>query len=63
MKDYRTFLRLKSAMNSNQGARQGGKSTSQGYQVQHLAKHLESKVYICNDSTGTNIQEGIEEHL
>jgi hypothetical protein len=46
MKDCRTFLRLQSAMDSNQGARQGGKSTSQGYQVQRLAKHLESKVYI-----------------
>jgi hypothetical protein len=46
MKDCRTFLRLQSAMDSNQGARQGGKSMSQGYQVHHLAKHLESKVYI-----------------
>jgi hypothetical protein len=33
-------------MESNQGARQGKKSMSQGYQVQRLAKHLESKVYI-----------------
>jgi hypothetical protein len=46
MKDCRTFLRLQSAMDSNQGAQQGRKSMSQGYQVQHLAKHLESKVYI-----------------
>jgi hypothetical protein len=46
MKDSRTFLRLQSAMDSNQGARQGGKRTSQGYQVQRLAKYLESKVYI-----------------
>jgi hypothetical protein len=46
MKDCRTFLRLQSAMDLNQGARQGGKSMSQGYQVQCLAKHLESKVYI-----------------
>jgi hypothetical protein len=46
MKDCRTFLSLQSAMDLNQGARQGGKSTSQGYQVQCLAKHLESKVYI-----------------
>jgi hypothetical protein len=45
MKDCRTFLRLQSAL-ENQGARQGGKSTSQGYQIQRLAKHLESKVYI-----------------
>jgi hypothetical protein len=45
-KDCRTFLRLQSAMNSNQEARQGGKSTRQGYQVQRLAKHPESKVYI-----------------
>jgi hypothetical protein len=33
-------------MDSNQGARQGKKNTSQGYQVQRLAKHLELKVYI-----------------
>jgi hypothetical protein len=41
MKDCRTFLRLQSAMDPNQGAHQGGKSTSQGYQVQCLAKHPE----------------------
>jgi hypothetical protein len=46
MKDCRTFLRLQSALDPNQGTRQGGRSTSQGYQMQHLAKHLESKVYI-----------------
>jgi hypothetical protein len=46
MKNCRTFLRLQNAMDSSQGARQGGKSTSQGYQVQRLAEHLESKVYI-----------------
>jgi hypothetical protein len=46
MKDYRTFLRLQGALNPNQGARQGGRSTSQGYQMELLAKHLESKVYI-----------------
>jgi hypothetical protein len=46
MKDCRTFLRLQSALDPNQGTRQGGKSTSQGYQIQRLAKHLESKVYI-----------------
>jgi hypothetical protein len=46
MMDCRTFLKFQSAMESNQGAHQGGKSTSQGYQVQRLAKHLESKVYI-----------------
>jgi hypothetical protein len=46
MKDCRTFLRLQSALDPNQGACQGGKSTSQGYQMQCLAKHLESKVYI-----------------
>jgi hypothetical protein len=44
MKDCRTFQRLQSAMDSNQGTRQGKKSMSQGYQVQRLAKHLESKV-------------------
>jgi hypothetical protein len=46
MKECRTFLRLQGALNQNQGARQGGRSTSQGYQMQRLAKHLESKVYI-----------------
>jgi hypothetical protein len=46
MKDCRTFLRLQSAMDSRQGARQGGKCMSQGYQMQRLAKQLESKVYI-----------------
>jgi hypothetical protein len=46
MKDCRTFLRLQSAMDSNQGVRQGKKSMSQGYQVHRLEKHLESKVYI-----------------
>jgi hypothetical protein len=46
MKDCRTFLRLQGAMDWSQGARQGGKSMSQGYQLQRLAKHLESKVYI-----------------
>jgi hypothetical protein len=34
MKDCRTFLRLQNAMDSSQGARQGGKSISQGYQMQ-----------------------------
>jgi hypothetical protein len=33
-------------MDSSQGAQQGRKNISQGYQVQRLAKHLESKVYI-----------------
>jgi hypothetical protein len=46
MKDCRTFLRLQNAMDSNQGIRQGGKITSQGYQIQRLAKQLESKIYI-----------------
>jgi hypothetical protein len=46
MKDCRTFLRLQNAMDLSQGARQGGKSMSQGYQMQRLAKQLESKVYI-----------------
>jgi hypothetical protein len=46
IKDCRTFLRLQNAMDSNQRARHGGKSMSQGYQVQRLVKHLESKVYI-----------------
>jgi hypothetical protein len=38
MKDYRTFLRLQNAMDSSQGARHGGKSINQGYQMQRLAK-------------------------
>jgi hypothetical protein len=46
MKDCRTFLKLQNAMDLNQGAWQGGKNISQGYQVHRLAKHLESKVYI-----------------
>jgi hypothetical protein len=46
MKDCRTFLRLQNTMDSSQGARQGGKSISQGYQMQRLAKQLESKIYI-----------------
>jgi hypothetical protein len=46
MKDCRSFLRLQNAMDSSQGTRQGGKSVSQGYQMQRLAKQLESKVYI-----------------
>jgi hypothetical protein len=46
MKDCRIFLRLQNAMDSSQGAQQGGKSISQGYQMQQLAKQLESKVYI-----------------
>jgi hypothetical protein len=46
MKDCRTFLRLQNAMELNQGEHRGGTNTSQGYQVQHLARHLVSKVYI-----------------
>jgi hypothetical protein len=46
MKDCRTFLRLQDALELNQGAHRGGRNTSQGYQVQHNARHLESKVYI-----------------
>jgi hypothetical protein len=46
MKDCRTFLRLRNTMELNQGEHRGGTNTSQGYQVQHLARHLASKVYI-----------------
>jgi hypothetical protein len=46
MKDCRTFLRLQNAMGSNQGGWQGEKRASQGYQVQRLARNLESKIYI-----------------
>jgi hypothetical protein len=46
MKDCRTFLRLQSAMSSKQEGRQGERYRSQGYQIQKLARHLESKVYI-----------------
>jgi hypothetical protein len=63
MKDCRTFLRLQSAMDSNQGPWQGGKSMSQGYQVQCLAKHLEKSIHICNDPTSAKIQERAEEHI
>jgi hypothetical protein len=46
MKDCRTFLRLQGTLELDQGAHQGGRNTSQGYQVQHNARHLESRVYI-----------------
>jgi hypothetical protein len=46
MKDCRTFLRLQSTMSSKQEGRQGERHRSQGYQMQKLARHLESKVYI-----------------
>jgi hypothetical protein len=46
MKDCRTFLRLQDALELNQGTHRGGANTSQGYQMQRLARHLESKVYI-----------------
>jgi hypothetical protein len=46
MKDCRTFLRLQGAMGSNQEGWRGEKCISQGYQMQRLARHLESKVYI-----------------
>jgi hypothetical protein len=44
MKDCRTFLRLQSAMGSNQGGWQGEKHTSQGYQMQRPARHLVTRV-------------------
>jgi hypothetical protein len=34
MKDCRTFLRLQGALELDQGTHQGGRNTSQGYQVQ-----------------------------
>jgi hypothetical protein len=40
MKDCRTFLRLQSAMRSSQGGWQDEKHTTQGYQMQRLARHL-----------------------
>jgi hypothetical protein len=43
MKDCRTFLRLQNAMDSSQGARQGGKSLNQGYQMQRLTKQQSQK--------------------
>jgi hypothetical protein len=46
MKDCRTFLRLQNTMGSSQEGRQGERHGSQGYQMQRLARHLESKVYI-----------------
>jgi hypothetical protein len=46
MKDCRTFLRLQNAMELDQGEHRGGTNTNQGYQVQRLARHLASKVYI-----------------
>jgi hypothetical protein len=47
-------------MDSSQGARQ---SMNQGYQMQRLAKQLESKVYISNDPTSTKVKERDEEHI
>jgi hypothetical protein len=38
MKDCRTFLRLQNTMDLSQGTQQGGKRTTQGYQMQQLAK-------------------------
>jgi hypothetical protein len=46
IKDCRTFLRLQGAMGSNQGKWQGERYTSQGYQVQKLARHLGPKIYM-----------------
>jgi hypothetical protein len=46
MKDCRTFLRLQGAKGSSQEERQGERHRGQGYQMQRLARHLESKVYI-----------------
>jgi hypothetical protein len=46
MKDCRTFLRLQGTLELNQGAHRGGTNISQRYQMQHNARHLESKVYI-----------------
>jgi hypothetical protein len=46
MKDCRTFLRLQGALELDQGTHQGGRNTSQGYQVQRNARHPEPKVYI-----------------
>jgi hypothetical protein len=65
MKDCRTFLRLQSAMDSNQGTQQGGKTTSQEYQMQRLAKQLEMKIYIyiSNDSTSAKVEKREEEHI
>jgi hypothetical protein len=65
MMDCRTFLRLQNAMDLSQGARQGGKSINQGYQMQRLAKQLESKVYIyiSNDPTSTKVEERKVEHI
>jgi hypothetical protein len=46
IKDCRTFLRLQDTLELNKGAHRGSTNTSQGYQVQNNARHLESKVYI-----------------
>jgi hypothetical protein len=64
MKDCRTFLRLQNTFIPNKRSYQGGRSTSQGYQMQHLAKHLESKVYIsAMIQPVPKIQERVEEHI
>jgi hypothetical protein len=46
MKDCKTFLRLQGARELDQGTHQGGRNTSQGYQVQRNARHPEPEVYI-----------------
>jgi hypothetical protein len=46
MKDCRIFLSLQGALELDQGTHQGGRNTSQGYQVQRNARHPEPKVYI-----------------
>jgi hypothetical protein len=63
MKDYRIFLRLQSALDPNQGACHEGRNTSQGYQMQHLAKHLESSIHIRKDPAGAKIQKRAEEFI
>jgi hypothetical protein len=60
MKDCRMFLRLQSAMGAIQEGRQGERHRSQGYQMQRLTRHLESKVYI---STGAQVKERAKEHI
>jgi hypothetical protein len=59
-----TFLRLQSAMDSNQGPRQEGKKYESGIPSTTSSETSGIKsIYICNDPTGAKVQERAEEHI
>jgi hypothetical protein len=64
MKDCRTFLRLQNAIDSSQGARQGGKTHESGIPNATTRKTAGVKsIYISNDPTSTKVKERAEEHI